>query len=162
MNPFEGEGRLWQFVAKRKLTSEEAHEVAVQLDAFCGTWAAHGKPLSAGWKLMYDQIIVLVVNEKLESASGCSIDEATAQIRKIDERFGLDLFNRMRVCIQKNDQLLVLASSQLQNAFATGEINDEDLVLDTSLSSLDAWRSRWAVPFKQSFWYNKLKLTSHG
>ena len=89
--------RVWLYLANRKLDSTELHYAEEQLQSFLKSWAAHGKNLFCDGRFLFDQYLVLVVNEKQESASGCSIDSSVRFVKSIGNELGVDFFNRMNV-----------------------------------------------------------------
>jgi hypothetical protein len=89
--------RVWLYLANRKLDSTELHYAEEQLQSFLKSWAAHGKNLFCDGRFLFDQYLVLVVDEKQESASGCSIDSSVRFVKSLGNELGVDFFNRMNV-----------------------------------------------------------------
>ena len=153
----EGNGRIWIYAANRTISIDEAAFIKSKFDVFCSNWKAHGKNLSAEFKIAYNQILILAVNEDLESATGCSIDTATALFREIDATYKLDLFNRMNLTFLKGDQVQLVMMTDLNQAYLSGFINDNTTFLDNSIGTLLDFRNRWQIPFNKSWLYRKVK-----
>ena len=127
--------RVWLYLADRKLTADEALSVQEQLNSFTAQWAAHNKQLMAAGVLLFDQYIVLTVNEKVESASGCSIDSSVRFIKNLGQQLQVDFFNRLKVLVIENGE------PQLVSYFdATAQ---QMHYLDPMITNLGELRSNW-------------------
>ena len=91
---FPEHSRIWIYQADRKLSKTEQAWILEQLEVFVPTWANHGKQLSSTAFITNDCQIVLVVNEAMIGASGCSIDSSVRFIKQIGSELGVDFFNR--------------------------------------------------------------------
>ena len=69
---------------------------------FLKSWAAHGNDLKADGILTHDQFIVLVVDESIADASGCSIDSSVKFIKTIGTALNVDFFDRLNLVIEKD------------------------------------------------------------
>ena len=155
-----GNGRIWIYAANRKLSQAEVLDVKSRLAVFCQGWAAHGNQLAADFEVFHDQLLVLAVDEQVEAASGCSIDKSTAIFQQIDEQLKLDLFNRMNLTFLQNDTVRIVRMSDINQAYIAGLINDETTFLDNTISVLSDLRTRWEVPFKDSWAFRKVRTAT--
>ena len=152
-----GNGRVWIFTSNRKLTTHEADEINAKFDVFCQDWSAHGSQLKASFQIFNNQILVLGADEDFEPASGCSIDRSTAIFQEIDQTLQIDLFNRMNLAFQENDEIVIVRMADIQSAYDLKKITDSSIFFDNSLNSLHDIRTRWKVPFCKSWAYAKIK-----
>ena len=156
-----GNGRVWIYVSKRALQTEEITAIKQKLAVFGSTWEAHGKPLQSAFDVLYNQILVLAVDEEVESATGCSIDKALAVFQEIESTYSLDLFNRMNLTFVKPDETLrLVAMNEINQAYLSGLINNDTVFLDNTLAKLSDIRTRWQVPFQSSWAFRKIKTTA--
>lgn len=155
-----GNGRIWIYVANRPLSEIEQMAIKVELAEFCASWAAHGNQLTADFDIFHNQVFVLGVDEQVEAASGCSIDKATAIFQQIDEQLQLDLFNRMNLTFLQDDAIRIVKMQDLNQAYISGLIGDETTFMDNTISVLADLRTKWQVPFKDSWAYRKVKSVS--
>jgi hypothetical protein len=151
------QGRIWIHVSNRKLNSQEQDSIRQKFQVFCSSWAAHGKQLTADFQIVFDQILVLAVDENMEAASGCSIDSATAIFKEVDAKLNLDLFNRLNLCFVSDNQLSVIHKKDLQKSFDQGSITAQTTFLDNSIASLDVLRTKWEIPFESSWAFKTIK-----
>jgi hypothetical protein len=152
-----GNGRIWIYVANRKLTATEIADTKAKLAIFCESWAAHGNQLKADFDVFHNQLLVLGVDEQVEAASGCSIDKATAIFQQIDAALQLDLFNRMNITFLQNEDVRIIKMQDINQAYRSGLIQEDTVFLDNTISILSDLRTRWHVPFKASWAFNKIK-----
>ncbi|MBT8326228.1 MAG: ABC transporter ATPase [Bacteroidia bacterium] len=152
-----GNGRVWIHAANRALTPSEVSTIKSKFTQFCASWDAHGNSLLAEFEIAHNQILILAVDEDHESASGCSIDKATEVFRAIDEKFQLDLFNRMNLTFLSNDEIRIVQMMDINQAYHSNIIKDSTTFLDNTVSLLVDFKSRWEVPFSQSWAFRKVK-----
>jgi hypothetical protein len=70
------QARIWIYPSNRPFTEEELERVIPSLDHFVANWAAHGTPVKRPpYTLPYRRFIVLGVDQDIQKASGCSIDQ---------------------------------------------------------------------------------------
>jgi hypothetical protein len=152
-----GNGRIWIYVANRKLSAIEIADTKAKLAVFCESWAAHGNQLKADFDVFHNQLLVLGVDEQVEAASGCSIDKATAIFQQIDAELQVDLFNRMNLTFLQNEEVRIIKMQDINQAYRSGLIQEDTVFLDNTISILSDLRTRWHVPFKASWAYKKVK-----
>ncbi|PCJ64642.1 MAG: hypothetical protein COA58_12960 [Bacteroidetes bacterium] len=152
-----GNGRIWIYVANRPVTELESSSIKSKLSEFCASWDAHGNRLTADFDIFHNQLFVLSVDEEVESASGCSIDKATAIFQQIDAELQLDLFNRMNLTFLHDNHVRIVRMTELNQAYHSGLIHDDMVFLDNTISKLSDLRARWQVPFKDSWAYRKVR-----
>ena len=72
------DARLWVYQCNRKFSPAEIEGINSSLQEFLASWDAHGIALKSSYRLYYDQVIVLAVDQSSHGASGCSIDASVA------------------------------------------------------------------------------------
>ncbi len=152
-----GNGRIWIYVANRPLEEAEVSAINSRLQEFCTSWAAHGNQLHAEFGIYHNQLLVLGVDEEVEAASGCSIDSSSAIFKQIDLDFQLNIFDRMNLSFLEGDKIRLVRLSELSQAYHAGIINDDSVFLDNAVSVLSDLRTRWQVPFKNSWAFRRVK-----
>lgn len=147
--------RIWIYQADRILTAQESEQISIELAAFAEQWKVHGKPLSASAELRDDLFIILKVDEAIAAASGCSVDSSVRFLKGIEEKYGVQLFDRMQFAYKSTSGVAVVNRSGFEKLLATGEINDNTLVFDNTITYEHQLDSAWVVPFKES-WHKRL------
>lgn len=143
--------RIIIYPASRPLSARESKAITEKLFDFLATWAAHGKPLSSSFKIEKNQFIIVSVDEEIEAASGCSIDELGRVMREINEEFQLGLFDRMKASYLENGEIKTMKLQEFRNGLKTGSISKEIQVFDFSKNTYVAFLSDFLLPLKRSW-----------
>ncbi len=63
------QSKIWIYQSNKKITEEEKEFIIPKTQSFLLDWTAHGNTLEAGMEILYDQFIIIGVNEDLNEAS---------------------------------------------------------------------------------------------
>jgi len=149
---FAPNSRAWVYQASRNLTDAEAAEVKKLAGTFAADWKSHGAPLKAAADVLYNRFLVMMVNEDAGSASGCSIDSSVAQIRSIEQKLNIDLFNRMNLAYLNSDnELETVHANKVSEAFEHGALNEQTVVFNNMVTSYSELQSNWRIPLMKSW-----------
>ena len=143
--------RIIIYPASRPFTAKESKIITEKIFDFLGTWAAHGKPLSASFKIEKNQFIVIAVDEEKEVASGCSIDALSGVMRQLDQKFSLGLFDRMKSRFVENGEIKTMKLQDFRKGLKDGTISKEIEVFDFSKDTYVAFLSDFIFPLKRSW-----------
>lgn len=143
--------RVIIYPASRPFTAKEAKVITETLFDFLPTWAAHGKPLSASFKIEKNQFIIICVDEEQEMASGCSIDALGKVMRDLDAQFELGLFDRMKASFVENGEVKTLKLQDFKNGLKSGEIPKDIEVFDFSKNTYLDFLSHFLQPLSRSW-----------
>ena len=98
--PFENlplESKIWIYQSNRKFTDAEFEEINTATQAFINDWSAHGTSLEASYLLKYNRFIIFAVNPEIQAATGCSIDKSVQFIQDLEQKYQVDLLDKMNV-----------------------------------------------------------------
>ncbi len=143
--------RVLIYPASRPFSPKESKKIAEKLYDFLGTWAAHGNPLSASYKIERNQFIVVAVDEEKEMASGCSIDALGEVLRSLDTEFELGLFDRMKASYVEQQEVKTLKLSDFRSGLRDGTIPHTIEVFDFSKPTYVSFLSDFLLPLKRSW-----------
>ncbi len=143
--------RIIIYPASRPFTAKESKIITEKIFDFLGTWAAHGKPLSASFKIEKNQFIVIAVDEEKEAASGCSIDALSGVMRQLDQEFSLGLFDRMKASFVENGEIKTMKLQDFRKGLKDGTISKEIEVFDFSKDTYVAFLSDFLLPLRRSW-----------
>jgi hypothetical protein len=108
--------KVWIYLSNRKFDETESDFIQHSLNQFTkNEWKTHGKSLHASGQLLFNQLIVMIVDEDVNSASGCSIDSSVHMIKKLGSELNVDFFNRLYVLVLRDDQIRYVHISDLKN-----------------------------------------------
>ncbi|MEO5975612.1 MAG: hypothetical protein ABIS36_00985 [Chryseolinea sp.] len=125
--------RLWIYQSPKKISSSDSSTISESLTSFTSRWSAHGEPLNASFQILYDQFVLLAVDEEVHAASGCSIDDSARVIKEIGSRIGVDLFDRSSVAFLVNSKVITIPLASLNKEYAAGLWTRQSLLVNTLL-----------------------------
>jgi len=154
---FSPDSRVWIYQSNRLFTLSEALVVEDILNDFTDKWLSHGTPVKGAGYLFFGQFIILMADEKATGVSGCSTDSSVRLIKDIEQRFGVNMFDRTTLAFVVKDKVQLLPLSQLQYAFDNGFIDSHTLYFNNLVQTKAELENNWLVPIKDS-WLSK-KIT---
>ncbi|MGB0934085.1 MAG: hypothetical protein ACPGU5_07360 [Lishizhenia sp.] len=138
------ESKVWLYQTNRKLDATEKNFVEEELEKFTVQWAAHGKKLWATAALVNPFFIAVVVDESVTPPSGCSIDASVHFLKELGKELHVDFFTRMKITVVKDEQVVQIDFENLASQ------NENMLLFDPLVSSLDDLTNNWPLPLKES------------
>ncbi|MBB5395698.1 ABC transporter ATPase [Mucilaginibacter sp. AK015] len=152
---FSSHSRVWIYQSDRKLTDAEVLQAQVLLDNFTAGWAAHGNKLLTKAEIRYNRFFILMVDESQAGASGCSIDSSVNFMKKLEQQFGISLFDRFNLAYRDGEEIRSVPRHQFEELLKTGRITTETIVFNNLAQNLTELQTKWEVPFKDS-WHIQL------
>ena len=101
------DARIWIFQANRIFSQLELEFLEKSISLFLNSWTAHGSQLSASFKIEYNTFIIIALDEKNSSATGCSIDKLVNYMKQIENEFSVRLLDRLDISYILNDELII-------------------------------------------------------
>ncbi len=154
MTPFDGlpdYSRIWIYQADRTLTGKEIKEIQQMSDEFTSLWVAHGKGLKAGARTFYNQFLILSVNEKINGASGCSIDSSVDFIRQLENRYRINFLDRSKIAYLSGKDVNLTDRRSIKGKIESGEITGETLIFNNLIETKEELNHKWLIPAKESW-----------
>jgi len=147
--------RVWIYQSSRELNEEEVEEILKYGNEFIQNWAAHGEELNAAFEVFYNRFIILFADESQVKASGCSIDSSVHFIKKLQEAYGIDLFDRLNIAFRTANRIDVMRMNDFQLALNKGLLDENTIVFNNLVENKRDFESSWEVPLKES-WHKQL------
>lgn len=148
------DARLWIYQNNEVIGDEKIVQINNDIDEFTSGWAAHQQPLASYGRVYHNRFIVLMVDEHINAASGCSIDSSVAFIRMLEEKYDLSLFDRLTFSYEKEGDIHTVSKQQFSALYRKGAIDEETMVFDTLIkkkADLQHWQkplgSTWVKRF---------------
>ncbi len=151
---FSPDSRVWIYQSSRLFTLNEALAIEDLLNDFTTKWLSHGTPVKGAGYLFFGQFIILMADEKATGVSGCSTDSSVRLIIDIEQRFGVNMFDRTTLAFVVKDKIQLLPLSQLQYAFDNRFIDSHTLYFNNLVQTKAELENNWLVPIKDS-WLSK-------
>jgi len=104
--PFENlpeQSRIWIYPSNRKFSDDEVTEIEKDLTEFLNNWSAHGSALEASYQIRYHRFIILAINQEIHTATGCSIDASVSFIQSLEQKYNVDLLDKMNVTYKQGE-----------------------------------------------------------
>jgi hypothetical protein len=134
----------------------EALEIEDMLKEFTDIWKSHGTPVRGSAYLFFGQFIILMADESATGVSGCSTDSSVRLIKDIEERFAVNMFDRMNLAFIVKDKVQLLPMSQLQYAVENKFITPDTLYFNNLIQTKEELETKWLVPVKDSWLAGRL------
>lgn len=147
--PFEKldpQSKIWIYQSDKKFNEVEKEFITKKTESFLVEWTAHGQSLEAGFQILYDQFIIIGVNEAINDASGCSIDKSVNHICELEKALNVDLLKRSKVAIKENAQIKLIEFSEIKKMVAEGVINSDTEIFNNAIDSKKELESNWLQP----------------
>lgn len=157
-NNFHPGSRVWIYQSSRLFALHEALEIEEMLNAFKAQWNSHGTPVKGAAYLFFGQFIVLVADETATGVSGCSTDTSVRLIKNIEQRFGVNMFDRTMLALVIKDRIQLLPLAQLQYAVENDFVEADTLYFNNLVQTKAELENKWIIPVKDSWLKNRVRL----
>ena len=149
-----GEARIWIYQASRPFGQEEKAAVLQKVQEFLGQWASHGHPLRCSAEILYDQFLVLAVEESFQGATGCAVDASVQFVRALEQTFQVDLLSRTHIAFRRGEDNFLIPLNQLKDKIQEGAIAEDMLTFDNTITKKTEIVDKWLVRDGES-WFGK-------
>lgn len=140
----------------------EALEIEIGLRDFSAQWRSHGSELEAYANLFFGQFVVLMADETKAGVSGCSTDASVHLIKKMEQQFQVDFFDRNTLAFVVKDKVQLLPLPQLAYAFKNSFIREDTLYFNNLVATKNDLENRWIIPVRDSWLSSRLPLKTNG
>jgi hypothetical protein len=148
---FHPSSRVWVYQASRLFAMSEALEIESLLNDFSSQWKSHGTPVKGAGYLFFGQFVILMADETASGVSGCSTDSSVRVIKDIEQRFGVNMFDRTMLAFLVKDKVQLLPLSQLQYAFDNQFITADTPYFNNLVETKKELEEDWIQPVKNSW-----------
>jgi hypothetical protein len=155
--PFENlpeESKIWIYQSNRKFSDEEMVEIENDLKEFIEDWSAHGSSLEASYLLKYNRFIVLAVNQHIQQATGCSIDSSVAFIQNIEQKYQVDLLDKMNVTFKNGEHIAHKSLIDFKRMAKEKAVTSNTIVFNNLVNTIEEFNENWEVPAGDS-WHSR-------
>lgn len=155
--PFEempDHSRIWIYQSNRKFSDEEVQVIEQKLQEFTEQWVAHSTPLQTSFTVKYNRFIVLVVDQEVHAASGCSIDASVHVIQDLEKQFEVDLMDKMNVTFRTGEFIAYKDLADFKKMAKSKAVSAETIVFNNLVNDLGEFKDFWEVPAAES-WHSR-------
>lgn len=139
---FPADSKLWVFIADEELETSAAELVKNYMSQFIPQWKAHDEDLKADFELIDNRFLIVIADESMTKASGCSIDTLTRFIKELESKIDISLTNRMNITYKSNSDYHVDKLNSFKEKVKSGKLAKQTLIYNASVSNLnDFWEN---------------------
>lgn len=153
-NELPNSSRVWVYQSDRAFANNELEQISELLKNFINGWNNHGDGLKSSFTIKHNQFIILAIDEDYRDASGCSIDSSVQIIKKIENAFSVNLFDRMKTAFKIDNNINIVSLADFQNFVNEGKINHDTIVFNNMIKTIEDFKSKWEVKAENS-WHKR-------
>ncbi len=146
--------RVWIYQAPRSFTEQELEEIKQRLEQFITQWTAHGADLKASYEMRYKRFIILALDQKMNAATGCSIDESVRFIQELEKDYDVDLLDKMNVSYKQGEFVAYKTLTDFRKMAKDKAVSPKTIVFNNLVNNKAEYLSEWEVPASES-WHNR-------
>ena len=143
--------RIWIYQADRSFTTEELEEIGSELEAFLKEWTAHGSQLQAGYEIRYRRFIIIALDQSRASASGCSIDSSVLFIQHLEQKYGVNLLDKMNVSYKQGEYIAYKPLADFKTMAKQKAVSKNTIVFNNLVNNKQEYEEHWEVPASESW-----------
>jgi hypothetical protein len=148
------DARVWIYQSNRKLTDEEVTKIDEAVRNYVDIWAAHGTGLKASYQVLYNRFIILAVDQEVQAASGCSIDDSVRFIQSLEQEYQIDLLDKMNVTYRLGEHIAHKPLTEFKKMAKDRAVSGNTIVFNNLVNTVGEWREFWEVPALES-WHSR-------
>lgn len=155
--PFENlpqESRIWIYQSSRKFSDEEVAEIEKDLEQFIENWSAHGTSLEASFTIKYNRFIIIAVNQEFHPATGCSIDSSVGFIQNLEQKYSVDLLDKMNVAFKQGEFITYKTLLEFKKLAKDKSVSENTIVFNNLVNTIEELNEGWEIPASES-WHSR-------
>lgn len=146
--------RVWIYSSNRKFIQKEIISIRKDLENFLSNWTSHNQNLETGFELRYDRFIIIAVNQEINNTSGCSIDNCVRFIKKLENKYEVDLLDKMNVIYKQDKHLYHKKLNEFISMYKNNSVSLNTIVFNNLVNTVGEYKLKWEVTAKES-WHNR-------
>ena len=155
--PFENlpeESKIWIYQSSRKFSEDEIATINHDLQNFIENWSAHGTSLEASFLIKYNRFIIIAVNQEVQAATGCSIDKSVEFIQNIEQKYSVDLLDKMNVAFKQGEFVTYKTLLEFKKLAKDKSVSENTIVFNNLVNTIEEFNDGWEIPAAES-WHSR-------
>jgi hypothetical protein len=148
------DSRIWIYQSSKKFTDEEVVDIEKDLTEFLTNWSAHGTSLESSFLIKYNRFIIIAVNQEVQAATGCSIDSSVVFIQNLEQKYGIDLLDKMNVAFKQGEYITYKTLLDFKKLAKDKSVSENTIVFNNLVNTIEEWKENWEVPASES-WHSR-------
>ena len=147
--------RIWIFQSDLKIEINKIELIKNELEKFLMQWSSHGRELQCSYELKYNLFIIIAVDSNVNNATGCSVDNLTDFILKIQEDNNINFFNRLCIAYNIENEIMLNNLDDIKEMIRDKKFTPETIVYNNLVKTKKEYINNWKVPAIKS-WHKNL------
>lgn len=155
--PFENlpeDSKIWIYQSSRKFSDDEITEIEKNLTEFLTNWSAHGASLEASFQIKYNRFIIIAVNQEVQAATGCSIDSSVVFIQNLEQKYEVDLLDKMNVSFKQGEFVTYKTLLDFKKLAKEKSVSANTIVFNNLVNTIEEFNESWEIPASES-WHSR-------
>jgi hypothetical protein len=155
--PFENlpeDSKIWIYQSSRKFTDDEVTAIEKDLTDFLMNWSAHGTLLESSFQIKYNRFIIIAVNKEIQAATGCSIDLSVSFIQNLEQKYSVDLLDKMNVAFKQGEFVTYKTLLDFKKLAKDKSVSENTIVFNNLVNTIEEFNESWEVPASDS-WHSR-------
>jgi hypothetical protein len=149
--------RVWIYQSSRLFSISEVLQIEEMLNEFVSSWHSHGVVVKGYANLFYGQFIILMADETASGVSGCSTDSSVRLMKSIEQKFNVQLFDRLLLAFLIEGKVQLLPISQLDFAEQNQFISRDTIYFNNTVQTKKELEEKWLQPLKESWLKDRMR-----
>ncbi len=124
------------------------------MKSFLENWSSHGTSLASSYQLKYNRFIILAVNQEVQAATGCSIDSSVAFIQGLEQKYNVDLLDKMNVTFKNGEFIAHKSLLEFKKMAKEKAVTENTIVFNNLVNTIQEFNESWEVPALDS-WHSR-------
>ena len=143
--------RIWVFQSNRKFFDDELVDIEKSLSIFLENWTAHKAELKVAYTIKYDRFIIIALDESINAATGCSIDKCVHFIKDLENKYEIDLLDKMNISFKQGDYISYKSIVDFKKLIKNKSVSKNTIVFNNLVLDIEEFNENWEVPATKSW-----------
>jgi hypothetical protein len=155
--PFEDlpeNSKIWIYQSSRKFSDEEVAAIQNDLIEFLNNWSSHGTSLESSFQIKYNRFIIIAVNQEFHAATGCSIDASVSFIQNLEQKYSVDLLDKMNVAFKQGEFITYKTLLDFKKLAKDKSVSENTIVFNNLVNTIEEMKESWEVQASDS-WHSR-------
>lgn len=146
--------KIWIFPSSLKLYPELLNEIRELLHQFTTGWVNNGKPVISSFKVAYERILIVGVDQSIEPLNVQAIDALIGFIMALETKHNIILMDKVNVCFKQGEFVQYKSVQDFKKMLKQGAISKKTVVFNNLIETKEELIDAWEVPIAES-WHNR-------
>ena len=93
-------------------------------------------------------------NQEVQAATGCSIDASVAFIQNLEQKYNVDLLDKMNVAFKQGEYITYKTLLEFKKLAKEKAVSENTIVFNNLVTTIEEWNENWEVPANES-WHSR-------